>query len=297
MTSRTIEQLAWFLPRKKYPGQESCVDTSMLKRNVIDDQLHYLECYKDLKFGWNAAAALTKDDAEFPAILSGKDLYVWRAYAFMHGASDSAVELALRFTYPAMESMRIQLEAMLCSTEITCDEVAHELAIPVDVVEAYERLFFNIIDRRNDHKFIATVLYPGTRLVEAYDDYLDNVGLADLMKRAGYNNGPADVLFCAGIRSNPFSMLTAQEGSSRIESLMMANGLMLMRAGWASQSRNATGVMHARQIMQAAKQGGVDTNDSAGYLTMGETLTNEIANVHRMAHTIDVDSYEIPTTV
>jgi hypothetical protein len=40
-------------------------------------------------------------------------------------------------------------------------------------VIAYEKLFFNVLDRKKDHSYIASVVYPEGRLVEAAEDYIN----------------------------------------------------------------------------------------------------------------------------
>lgn len=279
MTADKIEQLSWYKPRGAVANVNSVADLSLVPGMAATDMFHYLDCYKDLQFGWNLATSLVSGGKEFPAILEGDDLYLWRAYRLMQGCRDSVVERALQLTLSPMDNVRGQINALLSHDTVTHDLVAQRLSIPVQVIVAYEKLFYNIVDRRTDYKFIADVVYPNTRIVEMYDNYLENVGLSDLLIRAGYNGGPEDVLYFAGIKKNPFTAMGASEGASRLEAVFMANGIMSARLGMMNQTSNAVGLMHARQIMQASKQGGQDVGDLSPTMFIGDSIAEDITRI------------------
>lgn len=278
MTSYTIQLLSWFKPRSKTSAPDSTVRLTPIVEARLQDQVHYLECYKDFKFGWNLALALTENDLPFPAILEGEDLMVWRAYAYLHGAHDPAIEQALGYTLSSMDNIRAQIEGLLCCTGVSHADVSRHLNIPVDVVVAYEKLFFNIIDRRTDHKFIADSIYANSRIVENYENYLENASVSELLKRTGYNNGLDDVLYFIGISRNPFELMSVPEVATQVETMMMINGLMLSRNGWLNQNRNTMGIQHSLQLLQAAKQGGQDNSNTSPTQSLGDTLWSEITS-------------------
>ena len=96
-------------------------------------------------------------------------------------------------------------------------------------------------------------------LVEMFDDYLRNEDLGNLLIRTGYNNGAEHVLHFAGFRSGlVHSLANGNTMPNQLEALFMANGYLLARNGWFNQRSHAAGLNNARNLLQAAKQGGIE---------------------------------------
>lgn len=278
MTGTRIKQLAWYMPanNRVLSGDEPGVDTAGLLLPDGMNMSHYLNCYRNLKFGWDFCASMVRNNLIMPGLLEGDDTWLWRAYQFMQGNYDEVVAGALQLTAPSMETIASQVQAMLIHPSMTYDEVARLFRIPVETVVCYEKLFFNIVDRRADAKFVAQVVYPRTRLVEMFQDYLQNEGLGNIMLRAGFNNGPADVAYYAGLSDSPFNGLSAVESASKLESSIMANGYMMARAGFLNQAQNAIGIMHSRQVLQAAKAGGEQALNTSNFQTIGASILDQV---------------------
>lgn len=278
MTGTRIKQLAWYMPENNrvLAGDEPGVD--MVGLTLPDGMAiaHYLNCYRNLKFGWDFCASLVRNDLPMPGNIDGDDMLLWRAYQFMKGNPDSIVASALQLTAPSMESMATQIQAMLIHPSMTYEEVSRAFTIPIETVACYEKLFFNVMDRRADAKFIAQVVYPRTRLVEMFQDYLQNEGMGNLILRAGFNNGPADVSYYAGLSDSPFTGLSANEAASKLESAIMANGFLMARSGFINQAQNAIGIMHSRQVLQAAKAGGEQSVSTSNFQTIGASILDQI---------------------
>ena len=58
----------------------------------------------------------------------------------------------------------------------------------------------------------------------------------------------------------------------------MANGYLLARNGWLNQRANAVGLHNARNILQAAKQGGVEEQKPSPFAGVSDVLGREIHN-------------------
>lgn len=280
MQAQTIAQLSWYKPRSKNAARlSSCTDIKGISPENASDIIHYAECHKNLQFGWDFAADIAMSDQQFPAILHGDDLIVWRAYRYILGADDPIVAGALALNTDAQANIRNHIRALLVSEKVDCSFVAENLSLPLDVVKAYEKLFFNVIDRKNDHSYIANLVFPEGRITEAFESYLENTGLSDLLLRAGYVHGYSHVLYAAGLGPNPYAGKSAEEGASMLDGMFMADGCLYASYGWMHQRQNAVPITNARLSMQASKMGNGDINKNANNLTLGDTVHRELVRL------------------
>ena len=161
---------------------------------------------------------------------------------------------------------------------ITLEDIAKKLGVDVEIIWLYEKLFYNILDRRDEYMFITSLVYPEGRLEELDPRYSDRVSYGTLAKRAAFNNGAEDALVAAGFPSSFMSEGSAEDNSTRLESAMMANAYWLMRNGFGN-SRNAVGLTNAKNLIAAAKHGGnEDTGEVAGVgiAAIGPGLLTEV---------------------
>lgn len=296
MRAATIAKLAWYKPR--------CIDTDGWTASIKDlkiaeeqlqDILHYATCYKNLQFGWDIAQALADENIPFPAFLEGDDLYVWRAYNYIIGNEDPVIASALALNSRDNQQTAATIKALLISKDVTPTFVSAKTSIPVEVITAYEKLFFNVLDRKKDHAYIASIVYPNGRMVEAMENYLEETGIGDLMLRAGHNKGTDHVLYASGLGDNPFARADVAEGATMLDSMFMADGCLYAGLGWLHQRRNAMPITNARLSIQAGKMGKGEQQQHVGFLGIGETLRNEIitvgqykAEAQRRAEVLDI---------
>lgn len=280
MRAATIAKLAWYKPRSETAaGLHSSDESSALIPDQLADIWHFAECHSNLQFGWDIAESLVKNEIPFPAFLYGDDLYVWRAYNFIKGNEDAVISGALALTFPKNKQIADTIRALLIAKDVTPEYVARKTAIPEQTIIAYEKLFFNVLDRKKDHAFIASVVYPKGRMVEAMENYLEDTGIGDLMLRAGHNKGTAHVLYASGMGENPFASVDVIEGATTLDSMFMADGCLYAGLGWLHQRRNAMPITNARLSIQAGKMGKGDQQSTTSFLGLGETLRNEIITV------------------
>lgn len=281
MRAATIAQLAWYkTPSESTAGLYSCENIPGLSESQLRDIMHYATCHKNLHFGWDFATDMAASTLPFPAFLEGDDLYVWRAYQYLKGAEDPVIAGAVAITSEGNKNLRNQIHALLVSEDVDHEFVSDRLSISLEVVKAYEKLFFNVLDRKADHAFIASVVYPDGRMVEAMEDYLETTGFGDLMMRAGLTNGKDFVLYAGGIGKHPFASLDAAEGAARMDKQFMIDGCFYALSGWQHQRRNAMPILNARLSMQASKMG--NKQEVAGEVIdvhLSDTLREEIEQI------------------
>lgn len=283
MRAQTIAQLAWYIPRANASGMSAVEDASGIQGISVDqanDIIHYANCHKNLKFGWDFAKTLAQEDVPFPALLHGDDLVIWRAYRFIKGGgSDAVIEGAVAIEHlPEWKTLRGQIRSLLVAREVDCAFVATKFGMRLDVVKAYEKLFFNVLDRKEDHIWLANIIFPEGRISEAFEDYLQKSSIDDLMLRAGYSKGVQHVLYATGLGQHPYAGLDAATGAADLDAMFMADGCLYAGFGWMHQSKNAMPIMNARLSMQAGKMGGESTVN-ADALGIGDAMANELVNI------------------
>lgn len=260
-----------------------CSGIPGLPRDRAIELMHYADCHANLRIGWDFATQAVKENIPFPSFLHGDDLYVWRAYSFLKGGEDPAIEGAISFELPQRANLRNQIRALLVCDNVDCAYVASQLHLPLAAVIAYEKLFFNILDRKQDRAFIASIVYPEGRLTEAFENYLEKTGIGELMLRAGFSYGNKHVLYAAGLGKNPYAGKSALDGASTLDSMFMADGCLYASYGWSHQTRNAVPISNARLSMQASKMGNNEAVGGTGVISIGDTMKVEAIRMGKEA--------------
>lgn len=245
--------------------------------------MHYAYCYKNLKFGWDFASTLyDHKDIKFPTFLHGDDLILWRAYKFMQGYDDPVVAEAASWTTKGNEKIADDVQNLLLAKDVRRHhQVSQKLRLPLAVVIAYEKLFFNVLDRKDDHSYIMSIIYPEGRLVEGMDTYLEKTGLNTLIMRAGYNHGSSVAAYLMGADSNhPFGDYDATTGAMEMDGKFMVDGLLYAAAGFL-HAKNATPILNARLSIQAGKMGRGDQQDNGAAIPLDESFKDTLVTVSR----------------
>jgi len=235
----------------------------------------------DPAFGWEAAKTLARDNQDFPACVDGKDNLVFRA--FLHNASrsyrDDVIRDVVYLTAADMKMVRATIDALLLTDEGTPDFISKSMGLDPDVIAAYEKLFFNVRDRRADEAYLAATIYPNGRLVEMYSTYLDEASFGALLRRTARSCGAWDVLYMAGYTGGLLQAMQGNEVINQLESVITLNGLIIARNGWLNQQTTSMGLHHARSILTAAKMAGQDTTAKSPMRGLGATLASELLQV------------------
>lgn len=282
MNARTIKLLLEYLPRIPDVNPVSHYQDLVEKDFDREDVDRFIKSYADLSIGWKAAKQLALSDTPFPCFIEGSDDWIFRAYLYCldpRKYNSEHISGALALASSRMKSSREVINSMLIQESYSYADIANDTCIHKNTVEAYEKLFYNVVDRHLDHMYIRNVVYPNGRFVEIYDHYLENEELGNILLRVGYNNGREDVLHFAGFKSGLLGAMTAMDMPQKLESIVMANGYILARNGWANQREHAVGVSSARNLIAAAKHGGESQQQSSNFTPYGDSLINELIRV------------------
>jgi hypothetical protein len=279
MNARTINLLLQYLPpdldARPVNHYRSAVESEFDDPEIA----RFIRAYSDLSIGWKCARQLAEADMSFPSFIEGNDLWLFRAYLFCLNPDkyrDKHISHARAIASTRMRDTRDAINGLLMCEDATYAVIERDTSVPKETIAAYEKLFYNVMDRHLDHLFIRNIAYPSGRLVETYEDYLENEELGKILLRIGFNNGRDDVLHFAGFRSGLLGSLAQQNMPEKLESVIMANGYLLARNGWANQREHAAGLSSARNLIAAAKHGGQLEQQGSAFTEFGATLIEEI---------------------
>jgi hypothetical protein len=262
-----IQELSELIPEdSKYANLLGSSDSRLNK---------FAQCYKDLAFGWNFVRSL-ENKSKPPTVTEN---FLVRAYNYLfNNARDPKLQQAEAYASTLSPYYKDTINSLLFVDNITVGDIAKKLGVDTEIIRLYEKLFFNILDRKEEYMFITSLVYPEGRLEEMDPKYADKVCYGTLAKRAAFNNGSEDALVAAGFPSSFMTEGTAEDNSTRLESAMMANAYWLMRNGFGN-SRNSIGLNNAKNLIAAAKHGGQEDTGEAGGVgvaAIGTILLNEV---------------------
>lgn len=281
MTADTIKAVVEAIPAdmlgRKYAPPALTIGPDKKFGLPVDNTLGtFVHMYKNTAIGWHSAAIFASQGLYFPVALSGSDHWVFKAYLYCLDPEthyNKHIAEAIIFAHPDMKGMRDVIESLLLCSEIdTVDKVAELTGVSRDSIEAYEKLFFNVLDRRKDYMYLRNTVYPDSRLVEVFDGYANNEDYGMLLKRYGYNFGGKELYYLSGLPSHMLDEIPAAISSGKLESVFMSQGYLLTKLGLGNQSKHTNLVYHAKGLIAAAKQGGQDGNTEGPLSSVSDRL-------------------------
>ena len=209
-----------------------------------EEIIRFVRNYSEPNFAWKAAELLAKTDCMLPIFPHGSDRWFYRCWLLLkdtsgqkHNEDFDPIREAFVFNQlPEHRPTKELLNALLLCPGSSTRRVAEVLNIEEDVVEAYECLFFNVIDRRADSLFLRNHVYPDTKMEEMVKGYFEKANLGQVLLRLGYNYTMEDVLHFAGVRQTSYREgVTEAQAFAEFQKQTMANGCIMNSAkAWAS---------------------------------------------------------------
>jgi hypothetical protein len=268
MTQEFVRQLA-----QSHPSYSS---------NDLVEACTIRQVYLSPAYGWEFVCDFADARRTFPVVARGRDGWLFRAYMNRLAPAvfpDSVLEAALQiFRQPGLSA---KLKALLIAgleqpVEDHLTLVATKSGISRQTVEAFEILFFNILDRPRDGAYISLIVYPNSRLVELAEDYIETTPISDLLLRAAYNHRDIDlVMELAGMKESDSRKKLADLHQLEVEYLrnIMGNGLLIAKTGLLNQP--GAGLERATQLLGMRPQPAVTQKD-AGSPEISDFIANQL---------------------
>lgn len=303
MDATTIDLLISMLPSSAVPR----VTVASASIHAPSTRMHaqaaeaFISQYMRPAFGWYSARECATIHAPFPVAMVGRDSWVYRAYLMQLDPSrfyDKTIAMAfsLHCQDPSTVKMCEKLQAMLLT--FNCKDpspikqhdaivahlahVAQFFGMPYELVEAYEILFFNVLDRITDAIYIAHEVYPDTRIIEFDENYFSSSSLRDMVRRAGYNHRDKDLtayLIGIGDRGYLADAAGREDREAELARHFMGNGLILARTNLLNH--RSVGLSRTTTLMAATRQGG-NTVTEHPLASLSDTFSEQVAKL-RMA--------------
>lgn len=271
MLPQTIDALAAFDPESPIPhirtGTVVAGSTWSPLHDLVKDR--FLDKYINPQFGWYIAGQFANYEMDFPIAVSGRDWWVYKAYKLRQDPwknFDRSIVEAYHLAMVISDHKDIGRHVkafLLCmpkgySIHQHLSEVSRRLGVPYDVLDAFEALFYNVVDRHADGIFIGNEVYPDTRFVEFDENYMRASKHADLIKRVAYNHGDMDLTaYMSGIGDHTFlkRISASEDREAELARYMMGNGLILSHSNLLNQ--RSVGMSRVSTLLAASRQGGV----------------------------------------
>lgn len=278
MNAAAVEDLASTIPDELLPEFFSGGRVPAFFAGGMDMKLaKFLAGYRDPGFGWKFAQVFARANIPLPP-LEPEDEPLLQAWLYCRDPrmAAPAFQRALSLTNVFRRNSERTVRALLMPKQATTSDVARAVRMDPEAVNIYGKLFFNVIDRRDDILYIQDIVYPNGRAAEFMREQYREDEVGQLMLRAGYDNGMEDVIHLAGL-NDATEMIASAESSAKLEKLMMATAAVMASTGMISHTRQHPLINSARQLLAAGKIGGADTGgDSEGLSQMGSVLKAEL---------------------
>ncbi len=222
--------------------------------------------YSNVAFGWSIATAFADARLPFPMPVYGRDNWLYDAYLLRIDCVKYRNAHVIDAWALANLAEARKLRGKVCGLLLSgCGQppdehrraVAAETNINFKTIEAFDTLFYNILDRHEDSAFLSEQVYPDSRFIEFAEDYVKNADIADLIKRAGYNHRDLKMSsFLAGIGDSSYmARLSARtDREQELTRHLMGNALLLVHSGALNQ--RSVGMARAQTLLAAQRQSG-----------------------------------------
>jgi hypothetical protein len=143
--------------------------TTALSRN-LETYIRQEATHNDLRFGYNYVWYLIRTRRNPPSLI--KHPWIYNFYTFERTGKNNPMLSKLKsFMTGSQRYKGDRIEAYLLIPEMTNADIAKAMNLPVQCIDAYVELFFNIRIRMDDPYFIAHHVFPDSRLQEMYENY------------------------------------------------------------------------------------------------------------------------------
>ena len=279
MDAATIDILSKFDPASDSKGGRN--------RLNLEANNRFISRYVDPSYGHTAALNYANAKRKLPIPMMGRNRWVFRAY-MMYRNPEKFYNEDIAEAYQIAQAINTdshlgnKIKAMIISftpgdtVEEHLARLAELLGTPYNVMEAFESLFYNILDRCHEAMYVANQVYPKGRMVELDEAYVKNTSVADLLKRTAYNHKDTEFTgYMSGIGDQSFfrKMASSDERETRMSQMIMGNGLIMMMANLVNQRSPA--LTRSTQLLAASRQAG-NHEDNPAITQAGFSLMDDL---------------------
>jgi hypothetical protein len=290
MQNQRIRELVSYLPEPCPELDHTPAANSPLYRSDIERTVFALTA---ADFGAHYLDFFLKAGVALPNHIH--DRSIRRGYEYHTGAArNPAYARALELHSPGNGFTGMVLEAYLLCRDLTIEQIAERVQTPVEAIEIYADLYFNVRSRASEQIYIASIVYPQTRIADLRGDF-DATDMRQHLLKLAHEYGSEAVDSAAGIRVQSCSAAQAEKCRTDLENRILLDGLMLITLGAQHSQKVLPGLQAAIDLMLAPRTSGQDQTTMAeeeirpASISVEESVLDAIqslqtpANVHPLA--------------
>lgn len=230
----------------------------------------------DPAFGWNFVSLMHFAGADLPPTVT--EPWLRLGYDFLNGYYSEAVAEAKSWTHESAAYVRGAVETCLLDINASVERAARFAGLPEDSVGAYEQLWFNVVDRKQDTVYLSRIVYPEGRIGEFSKDYVFRENPVTIAMRGGYNCGMGDGMYFLGMREARPAMRSPMR---EFEEAVGRDAAWLARNGLAGQDLQV--VQIAKALSTSSRIGGQSDDGpvDSGPAMLGEQLIQNMLKSKR----------------
>jgi hypothetical protein len=218
-----------------------------------------VQIHSNPAFGWYIAKAFARARAMFPTTVIGRDRWLFQAYLMHLNPAASFDPSVLEAYHLSQQPISKTLKALLVAglgkpVDTHLDIVAEKTGISRRTVEAFEVLFFNVLDRCEDGLYLSEIVYPEGHQVEFDEDYFESTPVEALLLRAAYNYRDIDLVsHLAGLDDASFvkELAALPDAEAKLQAQCIGNALFMSQLGMLNQ--RSAGMQRATQLLAAGR--------------------------------------------
>lgn len=217
----------------------------------------FVQIHSNPAFGWHIAKTFARARMPFPTTVIGRDRWLFQAYLMHLNPAASFDPSVLEAYHLSQQPISKTLKALLVAglgkpVDTHLDIVAEKTGISRRTVEAFEVLFFNVLDRCEDGLYLSEIVYPEGRQVEFDEDYFESTPVEALLLRAAYNYRDIDLVsHLAGLDDASFvkELAALPDAEAKLQARCIGNALFMAQLGMLNQ--RSVGMQRATQLLAA----------------------------------------------
>lgn len=133
--------------------------------------------------GWQVAKSFADEGQSLPPGISPAPWLRANQYLLNHGPADLPVALAHMLSLPASRPQSVLLQALMLCDGAACEDLAALCGYDVEVIQCYDALFWNVLERKEERDYIDRIYPHGSPAASRDGSPIDLLALAHKSRR------------------------------------------------------------------------------------------------------------------
>ncbi len=272
MTAKRIEELCHYID---IPAGADSISGLSMPELICDESDRLALALTTPDFGWRLVLHYHEIGLSLP--LDIIEVSLRRAYWHVTGEyTDKLIQGALALEHPANRAGRRLLRAYLLCRDLSPENVASRVGKPLQFIQTYAELFFNVLDRKDETFYCATLAFPEGRLPLLRQRQWDQLDPDQMMLQLALDEGSAGVDWLAGLRPDWLTGQSVQSMRAQLEAMVFESALFAAKCGLLNQPDQPI-FKRALKLIEARRRRGRGTTGEETQRLTGPSLGEALA--------------------